>query len=89
MIAVFPKRRCDQRILSKKESSGLVFSPNYPLPYLTNVVCRDFIYGMQDEQNLERVRLSFDKFKIPGNHNRDGFCQDGYLKVWPISIQHT
>ena len=88
MIAVFPKRRCDQRILSKKESSGLVFSPNYPLPYLTNVVCRYFIYGMQDEQNLERVRLSFDKFKIPGNHNRDGFCQDGYLKVWPISIHH-
>ena len=73
--------RCDQRILSKKESSGLVFSPNYPLPYLTNVVCRYFIYGMQDEQNLERVRLSFDKFKIPGD-NRDGFCQDGYLKIY-------
>ena len=25
--------QCDQKILSKKESSGVVFSPNYPLPY--------------------------------------------------------
>ena len=24
---------CDQKILSKKESSGQVFSPNYPFPY--------------------------------------------------------
>lgn len=30
------------------------------------IVCRYFIYGMQDSQNLERVVLSFDKFDIPG-----------------------
>lgn len=24
---------CDQKILSRKESSGQVFSPNYPFPY--------------------------------------------------------
>ena len=29
------------------------------------IVCRYFIYGMQDSQNLERVVLSFDKFDIP------------------------
>merc|ERR1712077_46184 len=56
---------CDQKILSKKESKGVVYSPNYPFPYQTNVVCRYFIYGMQDEQNLERVRLTFEKFNIP------------------------
>ena len=27
---------CDQKILSKKESSGQVFSPNYPFPYQVN-----------------------------------------------------
>ena len=31
---------CDQKILSKRESHGQVFSPNYPFPYQTNVVCR-------------------------------------------------
>lgn len=73
---------CDQKILSKKESSGQVFSPNYPFPYQVKqifiksnfnfflefqsfIVCRYFIYGMQDSQNLERVVLTFDKFDIP------------------------
>lgn len=31
---------CDQKILSKKESSGMVYSPNYPYPYLPKTVCR-------------------------------------------------
>ncbi len=44
----------------------------------TNIVCRYFIYGMQDEQNLERVRLTFDKFNVPMS---DKQCNDGYLKV--------
>lgn len=56
---------CDQKILSKKESSGFVFSPNYPYPYMPKVVCRYFIYGMQDSQHLERVRLQFISFTIP------------------------
>ena len=55
-----------------------MFSPNYPFPYQTNVVCRYFIYGMQDEQNLERVILDFEKFNIPMVENS---CNDGYLKV--------
>jgi hypothetical protein len=42
-----------------------VFSPNYPFPYQPYIVCRYFIYGMQDSQNLERVALTFDKFDIP------------------------
>merc|ERR550519_1995778 len=44
---------CDQKILSKKESRGMVFSPNYPFPYQSTsgslspeayIVCRYFIY---------------------------------------------
>ncbi|GLH08018.1 Cubilin homolog [Gryllus bimaculatus] len=72
---------CDQQILSKKKSSGYVFSPNYPFPYLPKIVCRYFIYGMQDSQHLERVRLEFMKFKIPKGGER-GDCTDGYLKVY-------
>ena len=59
---------------------NVFYSPNYPFPYQTNVVCRYFIYGMQDEQNLERVRLTFEKFNIPMSPQSD--CEDGYLKVY-------
>ncbi len=31
---------CDQKILSRRESEGKIYSPNYPFPYQTNVVCR-------------------------------------------------
>ncbi|XP_031332615.1 cubilin isoform X4 [Photinus pyralis] len=71
---------CDQKILSKKESSGFVFSPNYPFPYMPKLVCRYFIYGMQDAQHLERVRLEFVLFEIPKGPKED--CSDGYLKVY-------
>ncbi|KAI8420676.1 hypothetical protein MSG28_007909 [Choristoneura fumiferana] len=59
---------CDQKILSKKESSGFVY----------------FIYGMQDSQNLERVRLEFQNFSIPKSDKPkpDSACSDGYLKVY-------
>ncbi|XP_076296175.1 tolloid-like protein 1 isoform X2 [Lasioglossum baleicum] len=74
---------CDQKILSKKESSGFVVSPNYPYPYIPKVVCRYFIYGMQDAQHLERVRLEFTTFKIPKNKTTgDSSCTDGYLKLY-------
>ncbi|XP_055525467.1 cubilin isoform X3 [Wyeomyia smithii] len=74
---------CDQKILSKKESTGFVYSPNYPFPYIPKVVCRYFVYGMQDAQNLERVKLEFSIFEIPkGEHKGDSNCTDGYLKVY-------
>ncbi|XP_063703683.1 tolloid-like protein 2 isoform X2 [Culicoides brevitarsis] len=76
---------CDQKILSKRESSGFVYSPNYPFPYIPKVVCRYFIYGMQDAQNLERVRMEFSIFEIPkGDHKDkgDSNCTDGYLKMY-------
>ncbi|KAG8299043.1 Cubilin [Homalodisca vitripennis] len=72
---------CDQKILSKKESSGFVFSPNYPFPYMPKIVCRYFVYGMQDSQHLERVRLDFMKFNIPKPKDKTD-CSDGYLKIY-------
>ncbi|XP_058979365.1 cubilin isoform X2 [Musca domestica] len=76
---------CDQKILSKKESTGFVLSPNYPYPYIPKTVCRYFIYGMQDAQHLERVRLEFLAFNIPKVEHKDkseSNCTDGYLKVY-------
>ncbi|XP_068155588.1 bone morphogenetic protein 1 isoform X1 [Drosophila tropicalis] len=76
---------CDQKILSKKESTGFVLSPNYPYPYIPKTVCRYFIYGMQDAQHLERVRLEFNAFNIPKVEHRDrgeSNCTDGYLKIY-------
>ncbi|XP_043677575.1 tolloid-like protein 1 isoform X2 [Vespula pensylvanica] len=74
---------CDQKILSKKKSSGFVVSPNFPFPYMPKVVCRYFIYGMQDIQHLERVRLEFVIFEIPRNEfKEDPACTDGYLKLY-------
>ncbi|XP_060650522.1 uncharacterized protein LOC132787482 isoform X3 [Drosophila nasuta] len=76
---------CDQKILSKKESTGFVLSPNYPYPYIPKTVCRYFIYGMQDAQHLERVRLEFNSFNIPKMEHKDkseSNCTDGYLKIY-------
>ncbi|XP_055680317.1 cubilin isoform X3 [Lutzomyia longipalpis] len=76
---------CDQKILSKKESSGFVYSPNYPYPFIPKVVCRYFIYGMQDAQNLERVKLEFSIFEIPKMEHKEkseSNCTDGYLKIY-------
>ncbi|XP_015022668.3 cubilin isoform X3 [Drosophila mojavensis] len=76
---------CDQKILSNKESTGFVLSPNYPYPYIQKTVCRYFIYGMQDAQHLERVRLEFISFNIPKVEHKDkgeSNCTDGYLKIY-------
>lgn len=74
---------CDQKILSRKESNGSVVSPNYPFPFIPKVVCRYFIYGMQDAQHLERVKLEFSIFEIPsGTKSGDSNCTDGYLKIY-------
>ena len=56
---------CDQTILSRKGSSAVVYSPNYPFPYSPGIVCKYNVYGLQDEQHFERIRLDFEKFDIP------------------------
>lgn len=41
---------------------------------------------MQDEQNLERVRVTFEKFNIPMNEKQ---CNDGYLKVSWLFVENV
>lgn len=70
---------CDQKIESRKGSSGVVYSPNYPFPYIPGIQCRYFLLGLKDDQHLERVRVDFEKFDIP---TTDLTCSDGYLKLY-------
>lgn len=62
---------CDQKVLSKRTSTGFIFSPNYPFPYIPKIVCRYFIYGLEGAQDLERVRLEFLMFDIPKAHQTE------------------
>ena len=56
---------CDQKVLSQRHvKNGTIVSPNYPYPYIQNIICRYFVYGMEDMQNLERVRVEFLRFGI-------------------------
>ncbi|XP_032784662.2 LOW QUALITY PROTEIN: cubilin [Daphnia magna] len=70
---------CDQTILSRKGSSAVVYSPNYPFPYIPGIVCKYNVYGLQDEQHFERIRLDFEKFDIP---SADSTCSDGFLRIY-------
>ncbi|XP_046653387.1 bone morphogenetic protein 1-like isoform X1 [Daphnia pulicaria] len=70
---------CDQTILSRKGSSAVVYSPNYPFPYSPGIVCKYNVYGLQDEQHFERIRLDFEKFDIP---SADNTCADGFLRIY-------
>lgn len=56
---------CDQKILSRKESNGTIYAPNYPFLYHPNIICKYFIYGLQDAQNLERINFHFEMLQIP------------------------
>ncbi|CAG2120802.1 unnamed protein product, partial [Medioppia subpectinata] len=74
---------CDQKILSRKESNGTVYSPNYPFLYHSNIVCKYYIYGLQDSQHLERVNIEFEKFEIPATDPND--CTDAYVRIFTQS----
>ena len=61
---------CDQVIFSGGETSGTVTSPYYPRPYPLNVQCVYYIDGLQDKQNLEKVKLTINDIDIPRNGQR-------------------
>ena len=60
---------CDQVIFSGRETSGVVTSPYYPQPYPVNVRCIYYIDGLQDKQNLEKVKLTINDIDIPSAHS--------------------
>lgn len=56
---------CDQKILSHGMSNGTIYAPNYPFLYHSNIVCKYYLYGLQDAQNLERINFQFEMLQIP------------------------
>ncbi|CAI2292491.1 unnamed protein product [Caenorhabditis sp. 36 PRJEB53466] len=50
---------CDVRVESNRETTHSISSPNYPEVYPANTTCTYIIHGLQGEQNLEKVILTF------------------------------
>lgn len=71
---------CDQKILSRKESNGTIYSPNYPFLYHSNIQCKYYIYGLQDAQNLERINFQFEMLQIPTKDVNE--CADAYVRLY-------
>jgi len=65
VLNVGTRTECDQVIFSGRETSGVVTSPYYPRPYPLNVRCIYYIDGLQDKQNLEKVKLTINDIDIP------------------------
>lgn len=69
---------CDVRVVSTKESNGTISSPGYHSNFPSNVTCHYYIDGLMDKQNLEKARIKFMDFDIPGSMP---YCMLGYLAV--------
>ncbi|KAL3998955.1 CUB domain family protein [Acanthocheilonema viteae] len=55
---------CDLLVRSNRETTHYIHSPKYPLMYPANTTCTFIIDGLQGEQNLEEVMLTFEKFAV-------------------------
>ncbi|CAD21658.1 CUB domain-containing protein [Caenorhabditis elegans] len=55
---------CDVRVESNRETFHTISSPNYPEVYPANTTCTYIIHGLQGEQNLEKVILTFDSIAV-------------------------
>ena len=50
---------CDQRFISKGDSSGVIYSPNYPSFKEITAICQYIFVGLNDKQYFETVKLKF------------------------------
>ena len=56
---------CDVRVKSNGETSGEIVSPNYPGTSPPNITCFYYIDGLIDQDNLEKVMLTFSNVNLP------------------------
>uniref|UniRef100_A0A0K0E9P9 CUB domain-containing protein n=1 Tax=Strongyloides stercoralis TaxID=6248 RepID=A0A0K0E9P9_STRER len=69
---------CDIRVQSTKESTHYIYSPNYPDMYPSNVSCTYILDGLQGDQNLEKVLLTFEHLAVfSDNYNNMGIINNG------------
>uniref|UniRef100_A0A1I7XFW7 CUB domain-containing protein n=1 Tax=Heterorhabditis bacteriophora TaxID=37862 RepID=A0A1I7XFW7_HETBA len=55
---------CDVRVESNRETTHYIHSPKYPEMYPANTTCSYILDGLQGDQNLEKVILTFDSFAV-------------------------
>ncbi|KAJ1358121.1 hypothetical protein KIN20_016434 [Parelaphostrongylus tenuis] len=55
---------CDVRVESNRETSHYIYSPMYPELYPKNTTCSYILDGLQGDQNLEKVILTFEEFAV-------------------------
>ncbi|WKX87888.1 hypothetical protein Q1695_007921 [Nippostrongylus brasiliensis] len=55
---------CDVRVESNRETSHYIYSPKFPEMYPSNTTCSYILDGLQGDQNLEKVILTFEEFAV-------------------------
>ncbi|RCN43300.1 CUB domain protein [Ancylostoma caninum] len=55
---------CDVRVESNRETTHYIYSPKYPEMYPPNTTCTYILDGLQGDQNLEKVILTFEEFAV-------------------------
>uniref|UniRef100_A0A0N5B9P2 CUB domain-containing protein n=1 Tax=Strongyloides papillosus TaxID=174720 RepID=A0A0N5B9P2_STREA len=69
---------CDVRVQSSKESTHYIYSPNFPDMYPSNISCTYILDGLQGDQNLEKVLLTFEQLAVfSENYNNVGVINNG------------
>ncbi|GMR52605.1 hypothetical protein PMAYCL1PPCAC_22800, partial [Pristionchus mayeri] len=55
---------CNVRVESNRETTHFIHSPKYPDLYPANTTCTYILDGLQGDQNLEKVILTFEQFAV-------------------------
>ncbi|KAK6725679.1 hypothetical protein RB195_004164 [Necator americanus] len=55
---------CDVRVESNRETTHYIYSPKFPDMYPLNTTCTYILDGLQGDQNLEKVILTFEEFAV-------------------------
>ncbi|KAL3884105.1 hypothetical protein ACJMK2_030327, partial [Sinanodonta woodiana] len=69
---------CDVRIGSRGRSNGTFESPGYRTTFPLERTCRFFLDGRMSSTELEKIKVTFHDFEIPGTMPN---CSAGYLSV--------
>ncbi|XP_022288968.1 dorsal-ventral patterning tolloid-like protein 1 isoform X4 [Crassostrea virginica] len=69
---------CDMRIISNSSRNGTIKSPGYPRDFPVNITCIYYIDGLYSQERLEKVKVKFTDFSIPGSMPE---CNYGYVAI--------
>ncbi|GMT27059.1 hypothetical protein PFISCL1PPCAC_18356 [Pristionchus fissidentatus] len=74
---------CNVRVESNRETTHFIHSPKYPDLYPANTTCTYILDGLQGDQNLEKVILTFEQFavisELSGHVSTDSTMYDNEL----------